>query len=52
MFVFSDVDTYDTTGYSSAQIVALDSNRVMDPKKTWKRYYSCKMLSKSQNLAW
>lgn len=52
MFVYNDVDTYDTTGYNNNQIVALDSNKVYDSGKVWKRYFSCKALSKSQNLKW
>lgn len=52
MFVYSDIDTYDTTGYTNDQIVGLDTNRIYDSSKVWKRYYSCKGLSKSQNLKW
>lgn len=52
MYVYSDIDTYDTTGYTPQQIVILDSNRIYDPKKVWKKFYSCKGLSKSQNLKW
>lgn len=46
MFVYSDIDTLDTTGYIQDQIVGLDSNRVMSPYRTWKKYYGCKSISK------
>lgn len=52
VFVYSDIDTYDTLNYTDAQIVALDSNRVKDPTKVWKAYYGCKTISKQMNVPW
>lgn len=46
MFLYSDIDTFNTLGYSADQIVALDSSRVVQSNKVWKRYYGCKLISK------
>ena len=46
VLMWDDIDTYDTTGYSEAQIVALDSFKLFDPTRTWKQYRSCKKIAK------
>ena len=51
-FVWLDIDTYDTTAYTLAKVAALDKSWNFDPTRTWKKYFSCKALSKQQNVPW
>lgn len=45
VFMYADIDTYNTLGYSLEQVAALDSNRIYDPTRTFKRYFGCKTIS-------
>lgn len=52
MFLYFDIDTYDTSAYNQSIIAQLDKNWVFDPTRTWSKYFSCKNLSRMQNVAW
>lgn len=49
---FTDINTYDCTGYNLQQITALDSNAILNPSKPFKKYISMRALAKSQKQAW
>jgi len=46
IFVYDDMDTFNTLSYTENQFVALDSFRVMDPTRPFKLYRSCKKLAR------
>lgn len=48
MFMFSDVNTYNTANYTEEQIIGLDKSSIISPARTWKRYFNCRGLSKQQ----
>lgn len=52
VFLYSDIDTYNTLAYTENKIVGLDKSSVKEPTRMWKAYYGCKSLSKSMNVPW
>lgn len=46
-FLWFDVDTYDTTGYDIPRIAALDRSWNYDPKRSWKRWFGARQLSRA-----
>lgn len=52
MFLYFDTDTYDTAGYGLEEIAQLEKSWVFDPARSWSKYFSCKNLSRMQNVAW
>lgn len=51
-YMYYDVDTYNTTQYSVTQIVGLDKMWVINPTRTYSKYFSAKALSKQENVKW
>ena len=51
-FCWFDIDTYDAKDYAINQIMGLDKNWAFDPKRTWKKYFSCKGVAKAQQAKW
>lgn len=51
-FIWFDIDTYNTTGYDIPRIASLDRSWNYDPKRSWKRWFGARQLSRAQNVAW
>lgn len=47
-----DIDTYNPSNYTTAQIAALDRSWCRDPTRQWSKYFSAKTLSRTQQCKW
>lgn len=46
-FLWYDMDTYDTSGYDIPRIASLDKQWNFDPKRSWKRWFGARQLSRA-----
>uniref|UniRef100_UPI0040474B5D hypothetical protein n=1 Tax=Limnohabitans sp. TaxID=1907725 RepID=UPI0040474B5D len=51
-FLWYDMDTYNASAYDIPKIASLDKAWNYDPKRTWKRWFGAKQLSRAQNVPW
>lgn len=52
LWTFEDVDTYDTSGYNDAQIVALDTFRMNNTRRGVSVYRSNRPLARQMQIKW
>lgn len=52
IFSFDDVDTYDTSGYDTNKITALETFKMYDCKKPIKIYRNNRPLAAAKNYKW
>lgn len=46
-FLWYDMDSYDTTSYDIPRIASLDKQWNFDPKRSWKRWFGARQLSRA-----
>ncbi len=52
MFLVQDLDNFNLPTTPDPELVSKPGFRNMNPYRPWKRYFSCKKLSKQQNVPW
>lgn len=52
MFVYDDINSYNTLGYTTQQLLTRDNIMIRDPKRGWSKYLTFRNLANKMQQKW